>query len=98
MLTAYSNDPRALTIFLIYWEVGGLLAPKQLFDYEEVTWHRDLSELSNYSLKLKRVLDEQNFFIKLFYAFSALSSSMLKREMPPSCDLDYFREGMFEDL
>jgi hypothetical protein len=44
------------------------------------------------------VLDEQNFFIKPFYAFSALSSSMLKREMPPSCDLDYFREGMFEDL
>jgi hypothetical protein len=27
-----------------------------------------------------------------------LSSSILKREIPPSCDLDIFREGMFEDL
>jgi hypothetical protein len=31
-------------------------------------------------------------------SFSVLSSSILKREIPPSCDLDYFREGMFEDL
>jgi hypothetical protein len=44
------------------------------------------------------VLEEQNFFNLQFFASSALSSSILKREIPPSCDLDSLREGNYEVL